>query len=326
MTFKYETYGKWPLCVLVPSASPGPGRPASFTPAKSLCLSAGGMGTWQSVGKFCAQGQQRWGAQTPSHPTLRRRSPSPAPWSLITRLKTQTVVGLAETPVGTNGCSSHIHGSSRNHRPEQRCSPTKPAARLMLAQGVIRPLAQRVGARCGERNTSIPCNASPSRLSVRARTPCSGGTVLHSCSSVSKLCHIFGILFPTRSSKLFLEWLRGNSAGPCAWSLLICPQGWHAAQRAHLTAEQVLGLPFGCHVIWPQLAFLGNSPSSSLPLTAHWFPACLALSSASVTLSSVPLVSTTSCLRLLGSSSTLQVTWKHHVPRKAFWFGSLGDV
>lgn len=155
MTFKYETYGKWPLCVLVPSASPGPGRPASFTPAKSLCLSAGGMGAWQSVGKFCAQGQQRWGAQTPSHPTLRRWSPSPAPWSLITRLKTQMVVGLAETPVGTNGSSSHIHGSSRNHRPEQRSSPTKPAARLMLAQGVICPLAQRAGARCGERNASI---------------------------------------------------------------------------------------------------------------------------------------------------------------------------
>lgn len=161
----------------------------------------------------------------------------------------------------------------------------------------------------------------PFQTQCRAGTPCSGSTVLRSCSSESKLCHLFRISFPTRSSKLFLEWLRGDSTGPLTWSSLICPQGWHTAQRAHLTAEQVLGLPFGCHVIWPQLAFLVNSPSSSLPLTAHWFLACLTLSSASVTLSSVPSVSTTSCLRLLGSSSTLLVTWKHHMPHKVFWFG-----
>lgn len=69
-------------------------------------------------------------------------------------------------------------------------------------------------------------------------------------------------------------------------------------------------------MIWPQLVFLVNSPSLSLPLTTHWLLAHRTLSSASVTLSSVPLVYSTSCLHLLGSSFTLQATRKDHPPVK----------
>lgn len=80
-------------------------------------------------------------------------------------------------------------------------------------------------------------------------------------------------------------------------------------------------------MIWPQLVFLVNSPSLSLPLTTHWLLAHRTLSSASVTLSSVPLVYSTSCLHLLGSSFTLQATRKDHRPREDTWFGPpLGDA
>lgn len=63
------------------------------------------------------------------------------------------------------------------------------------------------------------------------------------------------------------------------------------------------------------------------PPATHWFLAHHTRSSASVTLSSVPLVYTTSCLHLLGSSFTLQATWKDPPPREAAWFGPpLGDA
>ena len=63
MTFKYETYGKWPLCVLLPWALPTPGRPASSMPAKaSPFLPPGGV----TAEPLCSGQEQEAAGHTPS--------------------------------------------------------------------------------------------------------------------------------------------------------------------------------------------------------------------------------------------------------------------